>query len=160
MPEHRYAPPSAHVEDVAPVESAVLSVFVGAAVGNGAAYGVLSVVGVAYLWILVLGGVPAERVYSEIYGSVPFLLFNHLLGFACEAVGGYWCARLSRSRSVARAFACGLLGSALAGIQVTSPFAGIIPIWSRLLSVLIPTVGSVVGARYRVGLTPPSTWRL
>jgi hypothetical protein len=96
-PRNPYAAPSSAVGDTVPHMGSAMAILLGAAIGNGIAYAVLSVCGVVFLWVLTAQGVPAQELYVRAYQSNSYLLFAHVVGLVCLLPGGYWGARAVRA---------------------------------------------------------------
>ncbi|ODU46710.1 hypothetical protein [uncultured Aquimonas sp.] len=116
----------------------ITAVLVGAAIANGIYFGVMSVLGLGYFWLLVLQGVPTDQLYAHAYASTPYIAFAHVVGFACMVPGGYWSARLSPNAGKAAAQWAAVVLSALAALDYLSPYEFPVPLWSRLASLLGP----------------------
>jgi hypothetical protein len=144
-----YAPPSAAAENTRPGSGRSVAVLVGAAIGNGIAYAVLSISGLVLLWVLTAQGVPAQELYSRAYQSNAYLLFAHFVGLVCLLPGGYWAARLSREGPVLSALLAGSLVSVFTLAQNFVPYNFPIPLWSRVASIAIPIPAFALGALWR-----------
>jgi len=123
-----------------------VAVFVGAAVGNGLAYAVLFTAGLVFLWYLVATGVPGNEVHAKAHQSTGYLLFAHILAFACLLPGGYWTARLSAKSSLRNAAFAGLIVCTLTFLAYLVPYDLPAPWWSRLVGILAPLPAFVLGA--------------
>jgi hypothetical protein len=141
-----YAPPSASQGGNKSTPANLLVVLIGASIGNGISYAVLSVSGLAFVWVLAAGGVPAQEIYSRAYQSTGYLIFAHLLGLICLVPGGYWTARFSTERQLGNAVFAGILLSLFSLLQTFVPYNTPIPLWSQLASVLIPVPAYLLGA--------------
>lgn len=141
-----YAPPSANLTDDRPKPVNLLVVLLGAAIGNGIAYAVLSISGLVFVWILAAEGVAAQELYARAYQTTWYLIFAHLLGLLCLVPAGYWTARFSKERAVGNAARAGSLIALLSLLQILVPFNLPIPIWSQMASVLVPTPAYLLGA--------------
>lgn len=144
-----YAAPTSEMKEIEPVDSAATAILIGVAIGTGTAYAILSLSGLVFLWILTTQGVPAQQLYVRAYQSTGYLLLAHALGFLCELPGGYWSARLSNIRPANNALLAGLLGSALAFAQNLTPYELPVPVWSRIVSIVVPVPAFLLGALWQ-----------
>jgi hypothetical protein len=123
-----------------------LAVVIGAAIGNGISYGVLSVAGVIFLRVLVAEGIPGNETYFRAYQSVGYLIVAHSIGFACLVPGGYWSARLGPMSSYRNAFNSGALLSLLVLIETYVPYNIPVPLWSQIASFFMPIPSFLLSA--------------
>jgi hypothetical protein len=142
-----YASPLSDVEG-SQSTSDVTAILIGAAIGNGIAYALLSVFGVIFLWILVAQGVPTQDLVARVYQSTGFILFGHAVAFFCCSAGGYWSARLSRDRHLSAALAAGVLLSLLTVVVLLIPYSSPLPAWSNVASVIVPVPAFLLGASW------------
>jgi hypothetical protein len=147
-PRNPYAAPTSAVADTQAEARHSVAVLIGAAIGNGIAYGVLAVCSLIFLWVLTAQGVPIQDLYSRAYQSDTYLIFAHLVGLACLMPGGYWAARLSRGRTTLNVSLAGSLVSIFALLENVTPYIAPIPLWSRVASVAIPVPAFILGALY------------
>lgn len=140
-----YAAPLAPLPEQA-TRVRITAVLIGAAIGNGIFYAVISVLGMGYFWLLVLQGVPTEQLYVHAYASTPYLVVAHAVGFVCMVPGGYWSARLSPNAGTATALWAAAAMAALATLDYVAPYEFPIPGWSRVVSLLGPFPAFWLGA--------------
>jgi hypothetical protein len=122
------------------------AVLIGAAIGNGIAYAVLAVIGLGFLWLLRLQGVPIEELYVRMFASTPYLVLAHTAALICMLPGGYWSARLSPSKGTAAALWAAVLMAAFAALDLIAPYELPLPAWSRPVSLLSPFPAFWLGA--------------
>ncbi len=125
----------------------VTAVVIGAAIGNGLSYAVLFALGLVFLWVLAWQGVPVAELYARAYASTPYLLFAHVVGFACLLPGGVWASKLSASSHHRNALLAGLLVAFLGVLANLLPYELPIPLWSRVATVFLPVLAFPLGAR-------------
>lgn len=140
-----YAASNSVVEEQLP-SGRTTAVLVGAAVGTGISYAVLFLSGLVFLWVLATQGVPTQELYSRAYQSTPYLAFAHALGFLCLVPGGYWSARLSKSKPLLTAVLAGCLVAAFTLLTNLIPYELPIPLWSRIASVVSAVPAFWLGA--------------
>lgn len=145
MDPNPYLAPQAPLLDPS-TRAPLTAVVIGAAVGYGFVYVVLILINFGYFWLLTLQGVPQEALYYRALASTPFLLFCHAAMCPCMAAGGYWSARLSPGGAVRAALWSAALVAALALLDNFAPFDLPIPLWSRVLAVLLPFPAFWLGA--------------
>jgi hypothetical protein len=145
-PRNPYAVPSSTLEAAKPKVGSSVAILLGAAIGNGIAYTVLSVSALVFLWALVAQGVPIQELYTRAYQSSSYLIFAHIVGIVCLLPGGYWAAHLSRKRHFLNAFLAGFLVSVFSLIENLVPYNLPIPFWSRVASAAIPIPAFLLGA--------------
>jgi hypothetical protein len=146
MNSNPYTPPLAPVDIPEAAGNSTTAILIGVVIGTGTAYIVLTLVGLAFFWILVAQGVPAHELYVRAYQSTTYLVFAHFLGFLCSLPGGYWSARLDRTRNYGNALFAGSLVSGLALLQFCIPYELPIPYWSRVASIVLPLPAFFLGA--------------
>lgn len=152
--ENPYANPTAHARDMEPtVWEKYTPAFIGVAIGLGIFYAVTTIWSPIYIWTLTVSGVPSKDLYRYIYQSTGVLTFSHMVAIFAEATGGYWCVKLSPSRPLTNIALSIVISCALTLVQLLSPFAYLIPLWSRGMSLLTPIIGFIVGARYAMRKT-------
>lgn len=127
-------------------EPKITPVFIGLLMGAGSAYLLMSLTGQVCFWWLALTGTPIADLYRRAYDSMPFMVVEHTMGFACMATGGYWAARMSAGRSSSVALVAGAIFTVFTVVQYITPYSLPIPFWSQALSVLLPIPGYLVGA--------------
>jgi hypothetical protein len=143
-----YAQPSSSVGDTAEPNNNATAVFVGAAVGNGTAYAVLFLFGLGFMWILKVQGVPEQELYARAYQSTAYVFLAHIVGMLCCLPGGYWSARLGRQRPYFNSFLAACVVAAFTFATYLMPYALPIPFWSRVVSVVTPFLGFLLGAHW------------
>jgi hypothetical protein len=126
--------------------TAAIAVVVGAAVGYGLSYAVLFTSGLVFLWGLVFSGIHPNEAYAKAYESTAYLVFAHMIGFACLVPGGLWAAKLSQSSATRNAFAAGVVVIFFAALANLVPYYLPIPYWSRVVSLLAPVPAFLLGA--------------
>ena len=141
-----YSAPTAIVEDAQVPPGRRTAVLIGAAIGCGISYAVLLIFGLVFLWILVAQGVPSQELYARAYQSTGYLVFAHLTSVFCLAPGGYWSTRLDPTNSLVSAVIAGALVSVFSMTSNLLPYELPIPMWSRILSVVIPIPAFSIGA--------------
>ena len=144
---NRYAAPNAPLNEHVPSSSGT-AVLVGAAIGYGISYAVLFVLGLVFLWALVLQGVPTQDLYAKAYQSTTYLAFAHSIGFLCMLPGGYWSARLSPTKPLLPALLAGGIVAMLAAAANLMPYELPIPLWSRITSVIAAVPAFALGAAW------------
>lgn len=142
------APSSSPVEHKLASCNGITAILVGAAVGNGIVYATLFVTVWVYLWGLSAAGVPDADLYTRAYESTWYLLFAHLVGLLSLLPGGYWSARLSTERHLFHAMLAGLIISGFSLLQCTFPYELPIPLWSMIVSVVVPIPAFLLGAMW------------
>jgi hypothetical protein len=146
-PRNPYAAPQSHVGQQESIGGVAGAALIGAFVSLGAYWAVASVPGWIYMWALIGTGVPSSQAYWRTYQSIPFLLLAHSIGLACQALGGYWAAKLCRQSALKSAAVAGAMTAVFALLHDTlTPYDLPIPMWSRALSVLTPLPTFVFGA--------------
>ena len=147
MPSDRpYAPPEADVGLGQPEARDSTASVVGAIIGLGSYYVAATVTALVVLWALIAQGVAAQQAYARLYELTWYILFAHALGALCLAYGGYWSARLSKSKPRRNALWSGLLALAFSLLQILLPYELPIPAWSNALSLLVPVPAFLLGA--------------
>ena len=147
-PRNPYAPSTGgDLEVRAP--GALQAILVSAVIGNGTAYTILLLLGLAYAWVLLLTGVPIQELYAREAQSVGFLAFAHVVGFACLVPGGVWSARISPATPSFTAVMAGLLVSIFAISQFLVPYETPVPMWSRVASVVLPIPAFLLGSLWQ-----------
>ena len=123
-----------------------MAVLIGAAIGAGVAYVVLSLCSLVFVWVLFGQGVPSANIPATVYQSTGYLGFAHAIAFLCGLPGGYWSARLSTSRALRNVILGGILVSLFTLLLNLVPYYVPIPLWSRVMSLLTPVPAFIVGA--------------
>lgn len=141
-----YAPPRAALAEPSRSAGNVIAVLVGAAIGAGVAYVVLSLCSLVLVWVLFAQGVPSADIPARAYEATGYLAFAHVIAFVCGLPGGYWSARLSASRWLRNAILGGVLVSLFTLLLNLVPYYVPIPLWSRAMSLLTPVPAFIVGA--------------
>ncbi|MTW09379.1 hypothetical protein GM658_02095 [Pseudoduganella eburnea] len=140
-----YAAPKSTLDEPARGNSGT-AVLVGAAVGIGISYTVLTVVGIIFLWVLTLQGVSLQDLYARAYQSTAYIAFAHVFGVLCHIYGGYWSARLASRKPLATALFAGAVVAVFTAITNLMPYELPIPLWSRIAGVLAPMPSFALGA--------------
>jgi hypothetical protein len=133
-----YTPPTSHIPDPELTGSSATAIIIGAAIGIGIAYLVLSPIDQAYFWILTFQGVPTDALYARAFQNTPYVVVTHVIGFVCCMPGGFWSARLSRRNPVRNAILAGIAITVFTAIQSIVPFPVPVPMWSQWATILIP----------------------
>jgi hypothetical protein len=141
-----YAPPNSQVGTTTEPGSSVTAVLVGAAVGNGTCYAVLLIFGNIFMWILTGQGVPSHELYGHIYQSNAYIVFAHAVGLMCCIPGGYWSARLGPEKPYFNSSFAACIVALVTFAAYLVPYALPIPFWSRVISVVAPFAGFLLGA--------------
>jgi hypothetical protein len=147
-PRNPYAAPDANADLQMPT-GRLQAILVGAAVGNGIAYAVFGISGLAFMWVLVAQGVPTQELYVRAYAATGYLAFAHLLGFLSLVPGGYWSVKLSPDDSSSAALVAGALVAVLSLLGNLIPYDTPVPYWSRIASVVLPIPAFMLGAWWR-----------
>ncbi|MFT3735286.1 MAG: hypothetical protein QM776_09705 [Rhodocyclaceae bacterium] len=144
-----YSAPRSELEEPSgtTTDSQLVAIVIGAAIGNGISYTVLFIMGLVFLWVLAMQGVPAQETYMQAYQSVPYLVSCHTIGFLCLIPGGYWSARLSRNRHLMTAALAGGLVVLFALMANLLPYELPVPFWSRVVSVVASIPAYLLGAK-------------
>jgi hypothetical protein len=93
--DSHYAPPRSGVNTQRPEPSGMTPILVGAAIGAGASYVLLTLSGLAFFWLLAVQGVPSQELYARAYQTTWYVLAAYMVSAGCYAFGGYWTSRLA-----------------------------------------------------------------
>jgi hypothetical protein len=126
----------------------LVAVFVGFAVGNGLSYAALSVMSVAYLWLLVSQGVPYADLYVRAYQSPWYVAIAHAVAFCTVVPGGYWCARLCPNARTSSALYAGVLLTLVTLVALAVPYGTPAPLWSQAASIATPIPAYLLGSAW------------
>ncbi len=125
---------------------AVAAVLISAAIGFSLSYAVLFIMGLVFVWVLVLQGTPGNETYAVAWQSTTYLLFAHVVGGLCLLPGGLWAAKLSAKSDLRNAALAGLCVAAMALIGNFVPYDMPTPLWSSIASSVVPVPAFVLGA--------------
>jgi len=147
-PVNPYATPQASVEVAAPAKGTNReAIWIGAAIGMGVSYPISYALMLAYTWILVFQGASVQELYYRVAQSPVLLAVSFTFGFVAYIVGGYWTARLSTDRPMRNALAAAGLLMLFGVFAYLLPYEIPIPMWARVVSLLLPIPAYAAGAR-------------
>ena len=141
------APKSQSGKIIEPRQSAT-AIFVGAAIGNGTCYAVLFMFGTIFMWMLTAQGVPSHELYVRANQSSTFLILVHVVAVLCCLPGGYWSAKLGPEKPYVNSLLAAGVVAFLTFAAYFVPYELPIPFWSRVVSVVSPFAGFLLGARW------------
>jgi hypothetical protein len=91
--------------------------------------------------------VPSHELYAQISQSSAYLAFGHGLAVLGCVPGGYWSARLGPEKPYFHSFVSGGIVALLTLTAYIVPYELPIPFWSRVVSVVTPFAGFLLGAQ-------------
>jgi hypothetical protein len=141
-----YGAPASQVDDRGPEGfSGTVALLAGCA-GYGAAFTLGSLLSPLWQHWLIGSGVPIERLYDEFGGSLPVNLVSQLLTALAGVLAGYLAARYSRGVPLLHAAAATIPIYIIALASHLGVYPSPFPLWSNVLSVLLPLPCALVGA--------------
>lgn len=154
--QNPYKTPAASIEDGPANSFSPVAVLIGAAVGNGILYAVVSTTALIFLWHLTYQGVSPGNLYAKAYESTGYWIFQHVMTLLCLIPGGYWSAKLGPQSPYRHAFASGAVFTLFMVIHFFYPFEIPHPIWSRPLLLVTTIPAFLLGARWWRNANPVS----
>lgn len=141
-----YSAPASQVDDRSPEGfSGTVALLAGCA-GYGAAFTLGSLLSPLWQHWLIGSGVPIERLYDEFGGSLPVNLVGQLLTALAGVLAGYLAARYSRGVPFLHAATATIPTYVIVLASHLGVYPSPFPLWSNVLSFLLPLPCALVGA--------------
>lgn len=133
-------------EETRPSPSGLTAIIIGAFIGDGILYAAGTALSWVIMWHLSAQGATGKDLYLPLYQSTGYLLAGHVVAGLAMLIGGYWCARLGNDRRLFRAAMAGLIIMAQIMLHLTLPYDQPYPLWTCVVSLVMPIPLYVAGA--------------